>query len=106
MDVGRPVMLEASDGIYGSGVYALDLGYDNASRDRLRWECFGDSRPEHPMDGVLVIEPGLCEEPFEYVEGHIWLMEVPPRRPVAIDSAIVTTATWSQRGGWRTIDCG
>jgi hypothetical protein len=59
---------------YGPGVYTLDLGYDDeASRQQLRWECFGESRAEHPMDGVLVIDPGLAETPFAYVEGRIWL---------------------------------
>jgi len=58
----------------GPGFYALDLGPDDASRDDLRWECFGDARPEHPMDGVLVLDPALAEPPFELQEGHIWLM--------------------------------
>jgi len=103
MDAVRPVMIEPSDGLYGEGVYALDLSYETASRQQLRWECFGESRPEHPMDGVLVIDPGLAEALFAYVEGHIWLMNS-PLIPVAIDGAIVAIATCSQAVGWSTID--
>lgn len=57
MDAGRPVIVEVWDGLYGPGFYALDIGFDDAMRDQLRWECFGDARPEHPMDGVLVLDP-------------------------------------------------
>jgi hypothetical protein len=103
MDAVRPVMIEPSSGLYGDGVYALDLGYATATRQQLRWECFGESRPQHPMDGVLVIDPGLAEAPFAYVEGRIWLIES-PLMPVAMDGAIVAIATWSQATGWTTVD--
>jgi hypothetical protein len=103
MDAVRSVIIEPSDGLYGEGVYALDLGYAAATRQQLRWECFGESRPDHPMDGVLVIDPGLTEALFAYVEGRIWLM-ISPLMPVEIDGAIVAIATWSQAAGWSTID--
>jgi hypothetical protein len=99
MDAGRGVWLEASDGLYGPGIYALDLGYEDASRDDLRWECFGDARPEHPMDGALVLDPALSDEPFEHVEGRIWLMDAPGKTPSFVDGLIVAIATWSA-GEW------
>lgn len=71
MDAGRPVIVEVWDGLYGPGFYALDIGYEDATRDQLRWECFGDARPEHPMDGVLVVDPSLADMPFESMDGHI-----------------------------------
>lgn len=48
--------MEIQLGTYGPGFYALDLAPDEASRDQLRFECFSDARPEHPMDGVLLLE--------------------------------------------------
>jgi hypothetical protein len=57
LDAGRPVIVEVWDGLYGPGFYALDVGFDDATRDQLRWECFGDARPQHPMDGVLGDRP-------------------------------------------------
>lgn len=74
---------EVSRGTYGMGFYALDLGPDQATRDQLRYECFGDSRPEHTMDGVLVLDAYLAVPPFEQVGGHIWLQaQDPGREPI------------------------
>lgn len=67
-------------------------------------ECFGDARPEHPMDGALVIDPTLTEPPFAHMGGRIWLMDAPPLSPVAIDGAITAVATWSKAEGWGTRD--
>lgn len=100
LDAGRPVFVEVWDGLYGSGFYALDIGFDDASRDELRWECFGDARPDHPMDGVLAIDPGLADSPFQLMDGHIWLMDASPGSPTSIDGMIVAVGVWED-GEWR-----
>ncbi len=100
LDAGRPVIVEVWDGLYGPGFYALDIGFDDATRDQLRWECFGDARPEHPMDGVLVIDPGLADTPFEPMDGHIWLMEVSWGSRAPIEGMIVAVGVWED-GEWQ-----
>ena len=105
LDFDEPgVYAEISDGLYGPGFYALDLGPTAADRDRLRWECFDDARSEHPMDGVLVIDPALAETPFEPQEGHIWLMPVERgARAPYIGHMVIAIGVWSA-GRWRITD--
>ena len=103
MDAGRPVIVEVWDGLYGPGFYALDVGIDDATRDQLRWECFGDARPEHPMDGVLMIDPSLAYAPFEPMDGHIWLMEASWGSRVLIEGMIVAVGVWDG-GEWQVDD--
>jgi hypothetical protein len=100
VDTGRPVIVEVWDGLYGPGFYALDIGYEDATRDQLRWECFGDARPEHPMDGVLVVDPSLADVPFEPMDGHIWLMEASWGSRSPIEGMIVAVGVW-EGGEWR-----
>ena len=100
VDTGRPVIVEVWDGLYGPGFYALDIGYEDATRDQLRWECFGDARPEHPMDGVLVVNPSLADVPFEPMDGHIWLMEASWGSRSPIEGMIVAVGVW-EGGEWR-----
>lgn len=100
MDAGRPVIVEVWDGLYGPGFYALDIGYEDATRDQLRWECFGDARPEHPMDGVLVVDPSLADMPFESMDGHIWLMEASWGSRAPIEGMIVAVCMW-EGGEWQ-----
>jgi hypothetical protein len=94
------VIVEVWEGLYGPGFYVLDIGFDDATRDQLRWECFGDARPEHPMDGVLVIDPGLADAPFEPMDGHIWLMEVSWGSRAPIEGMIVAVGVWED-GEWQ-----
>ena len=76
-DIDEPgVYAEVSDGLYGPGFYALDLGPDGLDRDVLRWECYEDSRSRHPMDGVLAIEAHLSVPSFTYQDRHIWLLPI------------------------------
>jgi hypothetical protein len=63
------------EGVYGTGLYALDLGPNDATREELRRACFDDSRQDHPMDGVLIFDTGLAAPPFEYCARHIWIQE-------------------------------
>jgi hypothetical protein len=100
LDAGRPVIVEVWDGLYGPGFYALDVGFDDATRDQLRWECFGDARSEHPMDGVLVIDPSLADVPFEPMDGHISLMEASWGSRTPIEGMIVAVGVWED-GEWQ-----
>lgn len=100
LNAGRPVIVEVWDGLYGPGFYALDAGFDSATRDQLRWECFGDARPEHPMDGVLVIASSLADAPFEPMDGHIWLMEASWGSRAPIEGMIVAVGVWED-GEWQ-----
>jgi hypothetical protein len=100
MEAGRPVLVEVWDGLYGPGLYALDVGFEAAAREQLRWECFGDARPEHPMDGVLVLDPSLADVPFKLVDGHIWLMDASWGSRTAIEGMIVAVGAWDE-GEWR-----
>jgi hypothetical protein len=43
-------------GSWGDGLYALDVAPGAASPEELRYLCFNDWRPEHPMDGVLLLD--------------------------------------------------
>jgi hypothetical protein len=89
-DIEEPgVAAEIWDGTYGPGFYALDLAPGDASRDELRFECFGDARQDHPMDGVLVLEADFSEPPFEFQAGHIWLMPGDVGNPASIGHMIV-----------------
>ncbi len=98
--MGRPVMVEVWDGLYGPGFYALDIGFEDATRDQLRWECFGDARSEHPMDGVLVLDPNLADVPFKQVDGHTWLMDASWGSRAPIEGMIVAVGAW-EGGEWR-----
>jgi len=100
MEMGRPVLVEIWDGLYGPGFYALDIGFEDAARDRLRWECFGDARPDHPMDGVLVLDPNLADVPFNPVDGHIWLMGASWGSRAPVEGMIVAVGSW-ESGEWR-----
>lgn len=103
MDAGRSVMVEVWDGLYGPGFYALDLGVDDATRDQLRWECFGDARPEHSMDGVLAIDPSLADPLFKPMDGHVWLMEASRGSRTPIEGMLVAVGTW-EGGEWQVDD--
>jgi hypothetical protein len=103
LDAGRPVIVEVWDGLYGPGFYALDVGCDDATRDQLRWECFGDARPQHPMDGVLVIDPSLADSPFESMDGHIWLMKASWGSRAPIEGMIVAVGVWAG-GEWQVYE--
>ena len=91
---GPGVAAEIWDGIYGPGFYALDLGPDDASREDLRWECFGDARSEHPMDGVLVLDPDMAVPSFEHQGAHVWLMPGSAGWPESIGHLIVAVGVW------------
>lgn len=99
------VYAEISNGLYGPGFYALDLAPEDADRERLRWECFEDSRSAHPMDGVLVLDPGLSEPRFSLQDRHIWLLAVDPgsERPPAIGHMVLAVGIWEE-GGWQLTD--
>jgi len=103
MEMGRPVIVEVWDGLYGPGFYALDIGFEDATRDQLRWECFGDWRVEHPMDGVLVLNPQFAEPPFEHIDRHIWLMEGSWGSRAPIEGVIVAIGVWED-GEWQVDD--
>jgi hypothetical protein len=103
MDAGRPLFVEVWDGLFGPGFYALDIGFGVMSREDLRWECFGDARQEHPMDGVLVLDPVLADVPFERVERHIWMMEASWASRAPIEGMVVAVAVW-QGDAWRIVE--
>jgi hypothetical protein len=99
-DIDQPgVYAEVSDGTYGPGFYALNLGPDEASRDALRLECFRGARPDHSMDGVLVLESGLAVPPFEFQEDHIWLVPSDGVGRASIGHMVVAVGVWKQ-GRW------
>lgn len=98
------VYIEPSDGLYGPGIYALDLAPGQASRDELRWHCFGDARPDHPMDGALAIDASLSVRAFERVDSHIWLLSAALGSPVPADHMIDSIATWTNARGWELHD--
>ena len=95
------VYAEISNGQYGPGFYALDLAPGD-DLDSLRWECFEDVRSSHPMDGVLVLEPGLAVPPFVFQEHHIWLLPIDPgsEGPPAIGHMIAAVGTYEKGTGW------
>lgn len=98
---GPGVAAEIWDGNYGPGFYALDLGPDDASREDLRWECFGDARPEHPMDGVLVLDSDVATPGFERQASHIWLMPGRAGQPESIGHLIIAVGVWERtRSEW------
>lgn len=88
------VAAEVWDGAYGPGFYALDLSPDAGSRDELRWECFGDARSDHPMDGALVLEASLAVPPFAHQERHIWLMPGSAGTPISIGHMVTEVGIW------------
>jgi hypothetical protein len=100
------VYAEASDGVYGPGFYALDLDPRDHDLERLRWECFEHARSTHPMDGVLVLDPGLAESRFVYQERHIWLYPVDPGcdRPPSIGHMLSAVGVLRDDGRWEIID--
>jgi hypothetical protein len=105
-DLEEPgVYAEISNGLYGPGFYALDLAPEAADRERLRWECFEDSRPAHPMDGLLVLDLGLSDSPFDHQDRHIWLLAVDPgsERPPSIGHMVLAVGIW-EGGGWQLTD--
>jgi hypothetical protein len=88
------VYAEIWEGLYGPGFYALDLGPTELSREELRWECFGDARPNHPMDGVFELDPALAVPPFEPCSQHIWIVPGDAGNPQAIDHMITAIGVW------------
>ncbi|HST56246.1 MAG TPA: hypothetical protein VLJ42_10205 [Solirubrobacteraceae bacterium] len=92
------MLVEVWDGLYGPGFYALDIGPKDATRDQLRWECFGDSRPDHPMDGVLVLNPVFADVQFARVEERIWLMNASWGSRTSIEGMIVAIGEWTSSG--------
>jgi hypothetical protein len=102
VDLEEPgVYAEASNGLYGPGFYALERGPDD-DRDRLRWECFEDSRTAHPMDGVLVLDPALSEPRFVFQARLIWLLPVDPgsEGPPSIGHLISAVGIYEEDRGW------
>jgi hypothetical protein len=99
------VYAEISNGLYGPGLYALDLGPGQEDRDQLRWECFEHSRSAHPMDGVLVLDPGLAEPRFFHQDRHIWLLSIDPgrERPPSIGHMIMAVGTCDEDHGWELV---
>ena|ERR1700709_888863 len=97
------IYAEVSDGLYGPGFYALDLGPNAVDRDVLRWECFEDSRLGHPMDGVLAIEAGLSVPRFVHQDRRIWLLPIAPgaEGPPSIGHMISAVGTYEVDRGWR-----
>lgn len=94
-DIDEPgIAAEISDGLFGPGFYALDLGPDEAAREQLRVECFGDAREDHPMDGVLVLDADLSVPPFERQEGHIWLLPAEPLSAISIGHLVIEIGIW------------
>jgi hypothetical protein len=102
-DIDEPgVAAEISDGTYGPGFYALDLGPEDATREELRFQCFGDARPDHPMDGVLVLEAELSVPPFESQYEHIWLLPAEPGSSISIGHMLIEVAIWEESAeSWR-----
>jgi hypothetical protein len=96
---------EVSNGLYGPGFYALEREPDR-DRDRLRWECFEDSRGAHPMDGVLVLEPALWMPPFVLQAGLIWLLPIDPgsEGPPSIGHMIAAVGVYAEGRGWEIVD--
>lgn len=87
---GRPFSAENwSYGEYGSGFYATDAKPRDHSTEELREVCFGDSRPEHPMDGVLVIDTEVAYPHFEHVDDHIWLARAHDNADFMLDGCCV-----------------
>jgi hypothetical protein len=100
MEAGRPVLVEVWDGLYGPGFYALDIGFEDTTREELCRECFGGARPEHPMDGVLVLDPSLADVPFTRTDGHVWLMDASWGLRAPVEGMIVAVGVW-EGGVWR-----
>jgi hypothetical protein len=96
---------EPSDGQCTTGMYALHEPPDGIDADELRYRCFGDSRPEHPMNGVLAIDTSSCDPEWEVVEERwpqmYWPFE--DRAPMWIGEHIVGTGTRSGRT-WNWVD--
>jgi len=106
-DLEEPgVYAEASDGVYGPGFYALDLGPQDEDLEQLRWECFEYARSTHPMDGVLVFDPALAEPRFARQYRHIWLASVEPGcdRPPSIGHMLTAVGVRQVNGAWDIID--
>jgi hypothetical protein len=106
IDIEEPgVAAEISDGTHGPGFYALDIAPRETTREELRWECFRDGRLDHPMDGVLVLDPGEAEPPFEHQEAHIWLMAAPAGASISIGAMIVAIGVWNDSSDeWDIVD--
>jgi hypothetical protein len=100
------VYAEASDGVYGPGFYALDLGPQGEDLDQLRWECFEHARSRHPMDGVLVLDPALADPRFAHQDRHIWLFPIDPSSegPPSIGHMLVAAGVRHDDGRWEIID--
>jgi len=101
MDAGESIMAEIWMGTYGPGFYALDLD-PNADRAQLLYECFGDAR-DHPMDGVLILDPAAAPTPFRHEELHRWRMPGDEGSPEPIDGMITAIGTWDGKA-WQIAD--
>lgn len=89
MDAGLEIEITIwESGLYGEGFYLLDLAPDGADAEVLRYECFADGR-DHPMDGVVVLDPGMLGDEVEFVERHIWMVPAPIPTAIPVSSAIV-----------------
>ena len=101
------VAIDLSDGQCGRGLYALSEPPDGEDPDELRFWCFGDARPEHPMDGVLVLDPSGFDPDWEPIESRWpqWMWPVDSMDPQWIGEFVVRTGT-RQRGGraWNYVD--
>ncbi len=96
------VKAEVWEGTYGSGFYATDLCYRDATREQLRDACFNGWRPNHPMDGVLILDPGLAETPFQHEDERIWRSPGDAGFPDPIGQMILGVAVF-ENGGWYEI---
>lgn len=97
MEMGRPVLVEVWDGLYGPGFYALDIGFEDAARDRLLGVL--RRRQAGSSDG-LVLDPNLADVPFNPVDGHIWLMDASWGSRAPVEGMIVAVGAW-ESGEWR-----
>lgn len=91
---------EPSDGLSGPGIYGLATAPDCEDPDELRYQCFADARPEHPMDGALMLDATLAWEEWEHVEGMwpqmYWCFETPhPLDDHIVATAIRTGNVWT-----------
>jgi hypothetical protein len=90
-------------GSWGDGLYALDVPPGAASPDELRYLCFNDWRPDHLMDGVLVLD-ATVPPPFVQVDPvhspNIFLLEAELDATVSLGERVLavglrTDLAWS-----------
>lgn len=83
-------MFEIMMGTHGPGLYALDVEPGDAESDELRYMCFSDWRPEHPMDGVLVLD-ALLLPGFVNVDERVWLWQAEVGDLLSLSAIVLAT---------------